>query len=216
MLVVVGLGNPGAAYRNTRHNAGFMVVDGIAEGKYLPDASFSRKGSRSLGRLFSNKVMFNKTSGPYVSLEGALSNTRFLLVKPTTYMNESGRALADIVRRGIVKEIDELLIVLDDIHLDVGRLRFREKGSSGGQKGLKNIIDILGTDEISRLRIGVGPRPDGDLKEYVLGSFKPDERICFNDALENAARLVGSWIENGVPGITREYSRLSGQQENDR
>lgn len=210
MLVVVGLGNPGAAYRKTRHNAGYMLVDGIAIGKYLPEVAIHHTGSRVLKRLFANKIMFHKASGPFVKVEGELYGKRFLLVKPTTYMNESGKAVAYLVRRRIIRDLSELLVVVDDINLATGRVRLREKGSDGGQKGLGNIIDSLGTREFARLRIGVGPKPPGeDLREYVLKSFHPDEKKKFEESLEDASLIVGAWLSGGIEEARSEFSRLA-------
>ncbi len=210
MLVVLGLGNPGAAYRNTRHNVGYMVVDGIATGKYLSECVFGHGGSRVLRRLFAGKNMFRPTSGPFVKAEGELSGKTFMLAKSTSYMNESGGAAAWIVRKAIVKDISELLVVVDDVNLDLGRLRLREKGSDGGQKGLSHIIGRLGTDEFCRLRIGIGPRPDGEeLKDYVLRSFRPEEHRDLEDVLIRASKIVGAWIEGGFQSAQREYSKQS-------
>jgi len=210
VLAVVGLGNPGAAYRNSRHNAGYMLVDGIAEGVLIPKASFGRgKPLKALGRLFGKRDRFTKSSGPYAGLEGEYEGRRFLLVKPTTFMNDSGRCLAHLARKGIVRGPDELLVVVDDVNIDLGTIRLREKGSSGGQKGLASIIDALGTEDFARLRIGIGPKPeDGDLRDFVLASFTPKERDIFDGTLVKAAAVVEGWLGEGFEGAQRTLSRL--------
>ena len=209
MLAVVGLGNPGAGYKKSRHNAGYMLLDGIAESRFFTDAVIQKSRRRGLRRLFSPKGLFNKSSGPYVSIEGECSGKRFLLVKPTTYMNESGKALSYLVRRGIVKDLSEILIVVDDINLNLGRIRLREKGSAGGQKGLKSIIGYLGTEEFVRLRIGIGPCPGGeDLKKYVLSSFRPGEKEILDTSLEYASEVVEAWVKDGFEGAQRIIARV--------
>jgi len=210
LLVVVGLGNPGASYRNTRHNAGYMLVDGIASGEYICDAIMHQGGSKVLNRLFAGRNLFHKSSGPYVRIEGELNGKRFMLVKPTTYMNESGKAVSWLFKKGIVRDLSDVIVVVDDINLETGRIRLREKGSDGGQKGLRSIISHLGANEFCRLRLGVGPKPDGeDLKRYVLTSFRPDERVVMERSLSDAASVVEAWIEGGYESSQREVSRLS-------
>jgi peptidyl-tRNA hydrolase, PTH1 family len=209
LLAVVGLGNPGAAYKKSRHNAGFMLLDGIAGGAFIENISFHRSGCRRIRRLFGHKGVFEKKSGPFESGEGEIEGKQFLLVKPTTFMNESGKVFSYMSRRGIVKELSELLVVVDDINLDVGRLRLREKGSAGGHKGLKNIINHLGTDEFARLRLGIGPKPNGeDLKKYVLSSFNHDEREILEKSLIGAATIVEAWLTGGFENARKQMARL--------
>jgi len=208
LLVVVGLGNPGPEYRNTRHNVGFMLVDGIADGTFMPGAVV-RKKRRGLGRLLGPGDPFEKSSGPYVGVEGEIGGRRFLLAKPTTYMNESGRAVLHMVCRGVVEDMSEMLVVLDDVNLPLGRIRLRERGSSGGQKGLQNIIDRLGTDEFNRLRIGIGPAPDGcDLKDFVLSSPPPREMEVLEKSLRTASTVVEAWLTGGFEEAQTVFSRL--------
>lgn len=207
MRAVVGLGNPGEAYRNTRHNAGFMVLDGMAQGKYGGDARYRSASGRG-----KHAGPFVKASGLYLSLEGELSGISFLLVKPTTFMNESGRAVTSLLTRGIVKDTSELLVVVDDVDLDVGRIRVREKGSAGSHNGLKSIVGALGSGDFNRVRVGVGPRPDGsEMVNYVLGTFQPDEYESFLDSLALAAQCVEAWIAGGMERARIELSR-SGQR----
>ncbi len=198
MLIVVGLGNPGQKYKKTKHNTGFMLLDGIAEGKYLRNAEFGRGGSTGFLSLFSIRGKFKKVPGPFVQVEGTLHSKQFLLVKPTTYMNDSGKAFASMKTKGIIKDLSDVLVVVDDVDLPTGRIRLRDKGSAGGHNGLKSIISHLGTNEFPRMRIGVGPRPDGsEMVEYVLGSFHPDEFVLLEDSLKNAANVVEAWIHGG-------------------
>ena len=223
MLSVVGLGNPGASYRNTRHNVGFMVLDGMAEGRFGEKATYrgcpnfcvhklgtpQRSGLDALRSVFGKTSRFKKTSGPYVMLEGEIDGASFLLVKPTTFMNESGKAVTSLITRGKVKHAGELLIVVDDVDLELGRLRIRERGSAGGHNGLKSITEALGTEEFARLRIGTGPRPNGaDMVEYVLESFLPGEREIVGKALERASRCIEAWITGGIECAHAEIANV--------
>lgn len=199
MRVVVGLGNPGTTYRYTRHNAGFMVLDHLAEGGC---------GLTAVYRGSEGKNPFAKTRGPFLSLEGELSGVPFLLVKPATFMNESGRAVASLVTRGNIHDPGDLLVVLDDVDLGLGRLRFRERGSAGGHNGLKSIIEAFGTEEFARLRIGTGPRPGGDeMVDYVLSSFRPEEFEMLNQSIVCASRCVEAWITGGIERAKEELSK---------
>ncbi len=207
MLTVVGLGNLGQAYKKTKHNAGFMLLDGIVEGRFIKSAKFSRSGLGIIKSFFGSRGKFRKTTGPFIKIEGELSGKHFVLVKPTTYMNESGKAFSSLITRGIVKNLSELLVVVDDVDLVVGRIRLREKGSAGGHNGLKSIISHLGTNEFSRLRIGVGPRPEGsEMVNYVLDTFHHEEFELFGESLSNASEVVEAWISGGYD---RAYNIIS-------
>jgi PTH1 family peptidyl-tRNA hydrolase len=138
-----------------------MVLDGMAEGRYGDGVTMRQSGLDAIRTAFGIGDRFKKATGPLVKLEAEYRGTSFLLVKPTTYMNESGKAVTSLRTRGLVKDLSELLVVVDDVDLELGKLRFREKGSAGGHNGMKSIIGALGSQEFARLRIGVGPRPSG-------------------------------------------------------
>lgn len=178
---MVGLGNPGAEYDGTRHNVGFAAVDQLA-GRL--QASFSARGRSAAvadGR--------SRSKGP------------FLLVKPLTYMNCSGEPLA-MVLRDMGGQVEDLLAVVDDFNLDLGRLRLRDAGSDGGHNGLKSLIARLGTQDFARLRIGVGPLPARMPSEvFVLQRFKPAERAAVADTIERAAWAAEDWV-NGIDAAT--------------
>jgi len=198
LLTIVGLGNPGKAYEKTRHNAGFMLLDGILESRFVEEVIFHQTGLDNIKSFFGTRRKFKKTSGLFESVAGELSGKRVFLVKPTTYMNESGRAFVSLKTRGIIKDISEALIVVDDVDLDLGTIRLRQSGSAGGHNGLKSIINHLGTNEFSRLRIGVGPRPSGsEMVNYVLSAFRPEEYEIFEKSLYTAAKVVEAWIKGG-------------------
>ena len=194
MLTVVGLGNPGQAYKKTKHNAGFMLLDGIVEGRFIKSAKFSRSGLGIIKSFFGSRGKFRKTTGPFVKIEGELSGKHF-------------KAFSSLITRGIVKNLSELFVVVDDVDLVVGRIRLREKGSAGGHNGLKSIINHLGTNEFSRLRIGVGPRPEGsEMVNYVLDTFHHEEFELFEESLSNASEVVEAWISGGYD---RAYNIIS-------
>jgi len=206
---VVGLGNPGDAYRKTRHNAGFMVLDGIVEHAWIDGMSFPGESKGFLSRLRSSKPGFKKTSRLFRSIEAKTDGGRCTFTKPMTFMNESGKALASLRTRGVFSDPSELLVVVDDVDLEIGRIRLRARGSAGGHNGLSSIIEHLGTREFARLRIGVGPRPGGDeMVDYVLGSFRPEEWEPVRISLEKAAGIVGAWITGGFDKAQQMVSTI--------
>jgi PTH1 family peptidyl-tRNA hydrolase len=181
--IVVGLGNPGPRYDGTRHNVGFAVVDTLAAGP-------------GVGRFQSRFAA--------LMAEMDEEGTRVLLVKPETFMNLSGRCVRQVLDFYQVEPAD-LLVVCDDFNLPLGKLRVRARGSHGGHNGLRDIQNHLGTDEYSRLRIGVGA-PEDDAVDYVLGRFRPSERPVIDDAIERAAQAVVAWVRRGVEACMNEFN----------
>jgi PTH1 family peptidyl-tRNA hydrolase len=177
MKIVVGLGNPGKEYEATRHNVGFDALRLLA-GKWSAESPKSKFDS-------------------YVA-EAMVEGQRTLLVWPQTFMNLSGKAVRQAV--GFYKTpLEELLVICDDFALETGRLRIRAKGSSGGQNGLKDVARQLGTEDYTRLRIGVGPVPSGrSASDFVLGRFAPKERELVDVAIADAAAAVACWAKSGV------------------
>ena len=183
--LIVGLGNIGAEYAGTRHNIGFKVLDALAEA--------------------SNAVF---TTARYGDIAEVRHKGRTLvLLKPSTYMNLSGKA----VRYWMDAEkipLENLLIISDDIALPFGTLRLRPKGSAGGHNGLKNIISHLGTQEFPRIRIGVGEKPRGmDLADYVLGRFPKEQQAVMEEAYRDAAEAACMMIEDGADAAMNHYNR---------
>lgn len=176
-LAVVGLGNPGAEYAATRHNAGFWCIDVL-----------SRKYAIPLERRRSSAIIG----------EGAIANRPVALVKPRTYVNRSGAAIRYLQARYAL-QADKLLIVCDDINLPPGKLRLRPKGSAGGHNGLKSIIEAAGSQAFPRLRIGVGQPADGAGQiEHVIGPMPPDEREVLDAAVERAADAIACLLAEGI------------------
>ena len=192
--LVIGLGNPGKKYENTRHNTGFRVMDALC----------------AKHNVRCDRAKFKALTG-----EAVLGGKRVLLVKPQTFMNLSGeavRAAADFYK--IPPE--HILVIFDDISLPVGTLRIRPKGSAGGQNGVKSIIEQLGSDQFPRIKVGIGakPHPDYDLADWVLSNIKEDELPDMNDAVNRAVLAVSELIENGVPSATQKYNGKAAQPKN--
>ena len=178
-FIVVGLGNPGDKYTTTRHNAGFMAIDAVAQ-KY---------GARI------DRARFKALCG-----ECDIAGVRVLLMKPQTFMNLSGEAVGEASRFYKI-EPKNVIVLSDDISLDCGKLRVRRKGSAGGHNGLKSINEHLGTEEYPRIKIGVGqkPHPDYDLADWVLGNLDPDDlaklKATFDNACQGLEKLVTGDID---------------------
>jgi peptidyl-tRNA hydrolase, PTH1 family len=184
MKVIVGLGNPGAKYAGTRHNVGFEVVDYLAA---APGCTpFREKYEAFVAEL----------------KEG---DETILLIKPLTFMNLSGRAVRAVLDFYKLP-LEQVLIVCDDFNLPLGKLRIRAKGSHGGQNGLRNILEQLGTDGYSRLRIGVGQPGPGDAVDHVLSKFKPGERKAVEDAIAVAAQAALTWIRQGTEAAMNRFN----------
>jgi peptidyl-tRNA hydrolase, PTH1 family len=183
MKLIVGLGNPGDEYRDTRHNVGFMVVDTIAE-------------RHALGWRHRDQVMLAKNFGA----------DAFLVAKPLTYVNRSGDAVGELMRYYDVGPAD-LLVVVDEAALPFGRLRARARGSAGGHNGLKSIIERLETTEFARLRLGVGRGdPRRELADHVLARFEPGERAELEAFIARAADAVEMFTVEGIEKVMNEYN----------
>jgi PTH1 family peptidyl-tRNA hydrolase len=185
--LIVGLGNPGDGYANHRHNIGFRVVEALARTHRL---SFSRQ------KRFQAHVA-----------EGRIAGRRTILAKPQTFMNLSGRAVGRLVRaRGI--ELERLLVVYDDLDLPLGRLRLRPEGGAGGHKGMRSILDTLGSQAFPRLRVGIG-RPPGqmDPADYVLRPFHVQEGPVLAQVVERAVAAVECWLVDGLVAAMDEFNQ---------
>ena len=180
--LIVGLGNPGMRYEHTKHNIGFRVIDALYEAFCQRDARFPRPTHTSI----CNSLVIQTT----------WHDTSIILAKPMTYMNNSGAAVAALVRRFEIP-LSELCIVYDDVHLDIGVLRIRQKGSDGGQKGMKSIIQRLGTPVFPRLRIGIG-EPIGALVDYVLTEFSEDEETEIAHTVERAVDALETLVRDDI------------------
>ena len=192
MYLIAGLGNPGREYESTRHNAGFMVIDRLAE---------------KLGCAVGTRKFLGFTGS------GVLGGEKVLLLKPQTYMNNSGesiRAAADFYKL----EPEQVIVIYDDISLDVGSVRVRAQGSAGGHNGMKSIIAHLGTESYPRVRVGIGEKPPRmDLADYVLSHFTKAELELLEEAVDAAADAVGLLLDKGVQAAMNKYNKVKKVKE---
>ena len=186
--LIVGLGNPGIRYERTKHNVGFRVIDALYEKCSRGEVPAPH---RSICKSLVRQVKWH--------------DLPILLAKPMTYMNNSGTAVAALIRQFEISH-SELCVVYDDIHLDLGVLRMRQKGSDGGQKGMKSIIHHLGTTAFPRLRIGIGA-PIGDLTDYVLTGFTEDEEIEIAHTIDHAVNAVETFVKDDILTAMNQFNR---------
>ncbi len=188
MYIIVGLGNPGREYVNTRHNIGFQVLEKLAEQEGI--SVLEKKHKAVIGR-------------------GIVAGQKCILARPLTYMNLSGESVREMVDYYKADETAELIIVLDDISLDVGQIRIRKKGSAGGHNGLKSIIAHLGHDSFIRIKMGVGGKPEGwDLADYVLGRVSQKEREVLDEAAGRAADAIRMILTQGADAAMNRYNTV--------
>jgi PTH1 family peptidyl-tRNA hydrolase len=189
MKLIVGLGNPGRIYTDSRHNIGFSLVKSL---------------SKSYGILIGKDKLVFSLSG-----KGKIEGQNIILSMPLTYMNLSGIAISALLRKYKI-ELDNLLVVCDDLDLEFGRIKLRPAGSSGGHNGLKSIIDSLKTQDFSRLRIGIGrPRKDIDSSRYVLSPFAKEERHMLKGVIKEATDCCQVWVTKGVTESMNIFNRRS-------
>lgn len=184
--IIAGLGNPGMEYDNTRHNAGFYVLDTLAD---------------QLGENINRLKFKGKTA------EVTIGDKRCLLLEPTTYMNNSGQSIVQALEFYKI-EPQNLIVVCDEISLDVGKLRIRRKGSHGGHNGLRSICELTGSDDYSRIKIGVGkkPHPDYDLAKWVLGKFSKEDLTKIKESAENACECIKLMVQGKTDEAMNKYN----------
>ena len=184
--LIVGLGNPDRKYENTRHNCGWLALDYLAE----------KLDCRV------NRIRFKSLTG-----ETVISGKKVLLMKPTTYMNNSGQAVVEAMNFYKIKP-ENVIVIFDDVSLDVGKMRIRQKGSDGGQKGMRSIIYLSGSDEFPRIKIGIGakPNPDWDLADWVLSKFTSDELKLLKTLFDNANDAVELIIEGKIDRAMNRFN----------
>jgi len=186
VTLIVGLGNPGIRYEDTKHNVGFRVIDTL-------------QTQLSAGKLPRNLICKS------LVMQATWHDLPIILAKPMTYMNNSGIAVATLIRQFEIP-LSELCIIYDDIHLDLGVLRMRQKGSDGGQKGMKSIIHHLGTTAFPRLRIGIG-EPIGNLTDYVLTDFTEDEEIEIAHTIDRAVGALETFVKDDILTAMNQFNR---------
>ena len=186
MYVIVGLGNPGRKYENTRHNVGFAVIDKLSK-----DCD----------------IKVNKSKHSAKIGEGTIEGEKVVLAKPQTYMNLSGMSVRSLMDFYKIDPESELIIISDDIDLPTGNLRIRKSGSAGGHNGLKSIIANVGTQGFTRIRVGVGAKVEGeDLADHVLGHFNKDDAKIIEIAAETAAEAIKTMLTEGVDKAMNKFN----------
>ena len=183
MFLIIGLGNPGKEYEDTRHNVGFKVVDNIAK-EY---------------NIEINRQKFKGTYG-----EGFIEGEKVMLLKPTTFMNLSGESVREVVDFYNLDN-NEILVIYDDISLEIGTLRIREKGSAGGHNGIKSIIAHLGSDVFPRIKVGVG-QPDINLVKYVLGKFTKEEVAILSESIQASTKATREIIKSDIKTAMNQFN----------
>ena len=184
MKLIVGLGNPGKKYENTRHNMGFMAIDLISE----------------LSQIDVDKEVFSGLMG-----RGKIFDEDVILFKPTTFMNLSGNAVSQVVRFFKI-DIEDVIVIYDEMALEPGKIRLRLNGSSGGHNGMQNIIDLLGTSEIKRIRIGIGEPDEYNAIDYVLGKPLKEEKPLIEEAIKNTADAVREILKSSFEKAMSLYN----------
>lgn len=186
MRLIVGLGNPGLRYKNTRHNVGFLVIEELA---------------REIGLKFKKKQFKGLVGEGWANLE------KIILLKPLTYMNLSGLSIASLIKKHSISA-QQLLVICDDINLKLGTLRLRDSGSAGGHNGLKSIIQEVGTNNFARLRIGIGKdRKNSFLSDFVLQPFSKLEKKAANQIISIATQACLCWLTFGMAGAMNKFNK---------
>lgn len=183
-MLIVGLGNPGKAYEKTRHNVGFMFVDQYAKENNL---------------VFKLETKFSCYLTSFTH-----NDKQHYLIKPVTYMNNSGLSVRAVANYYKIP-VEEIIIIYDDRDLDIAQLRIRKQGSSGGHRGVKSVIEQLGTSEFARIRIGIG-RNQQDAKDYVLNPFGKEELILLSNTLAKAPNIINDYLDHGIDYIMNNYN----------
>ena len=184
MFVIVGLGNPGRKYENTKHNMGFLTIDAFAE---------------------KHGIKVNRIKHKALVGEGFISGKKVMLVKPQTYMNLSGQSVREIVAYyGI--EPEELMVIYDDVDIPMGSIRIRKKGSAGTHNGMRSIIYDLQFDNFPRLRIGIGKEHRAEMVDFVLSGFAADEKDKIKESIDNSVAALSAWLDKGIDIAMGEYN----------
>lgn len=186
MFVIVGLGNPGKKYENTRHNAGFLAIDALAQ-KY--------------------GILVTEKKHKALCGSGYIEGVKVILVKPQTFMNLSGESVVEILNYYKMDPETEMIVIYDDISLAPGNIRIRKKGSAGGHNGIKNIIALTGTQTFLRIKVGVGEKPkEWDLADYVLGRFGEEDRKYVEDAIKDAVNACTLMVWDETDKAMNDYN----------
>ena len=185
MKLVVGLGNPGKEYENTRHNVGFNIIDKYLESKNL-------------------KLDKDKFNGKYVKTN--INNEEVIFLEPQTYMNNSGESISSIMKYYKIN-IEDILIIQDDLDMEIGKIKLKEKSSSGGHNGIKSIEENLGSEEYKRLKIGISNNKDIDTKDYVLGKFSKEDKEILDNTYSICMNIIDDYFNMNFDLLMGKYNK---------
>jgi len=188
MILIIGLGNPGTQYKNTRHNVGFMAVDEFAKKNNFPDFKLQKKSNSEIS-------------------EKPLGEQKIILVKPQTFMNESGKAVGAITKPYTLDPKPLLVVVHDDIDLPIGKIKIVEERGSAGHKGVESIIKSIGNNGLARIRIGISPEKDIQAKKIVLKNFSKNEQEKVNEAIKKTTEALALFIKEGLEKTMNEHNK---------
>lgn len=184
MKLIVGLGNPGSEYENTRHNVGFMIIDNYAN-------------------EYDVVINKNKLNGLYTEL--LINNEKIILLKPQKYMNLSGEVVRSFINFYKIN-VEDIIIINDDLDMPIGKMKLKQQGSSGGHNGLKNIEQHLGTSEYKRLKIGISNNKDIDTKDYVLGKFSKEDKEVLNNEIKLSKQILDDFLTLDFDKVMNKYN----------
>lgn len=185
MRLIVGLGNPGKEYEKTRHNVGFNIIDMYLEKNKL-------------------KLEKEKFNGKYVKT--TINNEDVIFLEPQTYMNNSGESVSAIMKFYKIK-VEDILVIQDDLDMEVGKIKLKEKSSSGGHNGIKSIEDHLGTEDFKRLKVGISNNKDIDTKDYVLGKFSKEDREILENTYKTCLDIIDDYFEMNFDLLMGKYNK---------
>lgn len=186
MKLIVGIGNPGKKYQFTRHNIGFIILDKFA---------------------LKNNLQFQPSKYDFYQTDGDLDSIRFFLLKPTTYVNNSGLALLDFLSSTPI-DFGNILVIHDDVNLETGRIKIKKGGSSGGHNGVESVIYHLQNDQFPRLRFGIGNDfSKGEMADYVLDRFDEKDSEILNQGIDFSVEMIENFVKNGYKGMADHYSK---------
>ena len=181
MIIIIGLGNPGEQYKNTRHNVGFMAVDEFAKKNDFPEFKLQKKSKAEISE-----------------------KENLILVKPHTFMNESGKAVREIIKN---KSVDNIIVIHDDIDLPIGKIKIVQERGSAGHKGVESIIQNIGNEGLVRIRIGIGSDNKVEAMKIVLKNFSPEEQKIINESIQKTIEALELFIKEGLEKTMNEYNQ---------
>jgi PTH1 family peptidyl-tRNA hydrolase len=184
MIIIIGLGNPGEQYKNTRHNVGFMAIDAFAEKNNFPDFKMQKKSNALIA-------------------ENILADEKIILVKPQTFMNDSGKSAKELVRNN---QTENIIVIHDDIDLPVGKMKIIKERGSAGHKGVESIIKNIGNDGLVRFRVGIGSDKKTEAMKVVLKNFSPEEKKLVDETIQKTTEALNFFVKEGLEKTMNQFN----------